>query len=131
MPTGVFPHPGYFGATKETGASRFTRVFEDGTYRTVLRSTPKWERLVLPVQRLTETERNTLETFHYSHITATTQAAFEFYVYDPFIPGTVFDPAGSLSTGKRTGIFIDEHLQWTIEAGCLFSTQVTIHIPSS
>lgn len=131
MPTGVFPHPGFFGATKESGASRFTRVFEDGTYRTVLRSTPKWELLTLPVLRLSDTERNTLETFHYNHIIGANQAAFEFYVYDPFVPNVVFDPTGVLTTGKRTGIFVDEHLVWTIEAGCLHSTEVRIHLPSS
>lgn len=129
MPTGIFPLTPYYTLTQEIGNSRFTRVYEDGTYRTVLRSPDKWEMVSFPLTRINETERDLVQAFHDSHMQATTEAAFEFYWYDPRVwEGDDPPPDSSETTGRRIAIFLDQHLTWKFEAACRFSTTINLQI---
>lgn len=127
MPTGVFPTLGYFGGTKEEGASRFTRVYADGTYRTNLRSATVVDAIEIKISGAPKTERDAVQTFFVARVTAVTIAGFEFYVYDGDLVDTV-DLMGASATGRRVGIFLDERLKWSRDGTCRWSSTARIQL---
>jgi len=127
MPTGVFPTLGFFGRTKAEGPSRFIRIFEDGGYRTVLRSAEVSGIVEVPIQNVDATERDTLHAFYLAHAAAGTIAAHEFYIYDDWYVDEP-DLTGVSTTGRRTAIFLEEKPVWATSGPCLYSTTFRMHV---
>lgn len=125
MPTGVFPTLGFFGRNKSEGVSRFTRVLENGDYRTVLKSATVKGKTTIPIREVSAEERDDIHEFFLAHVGVAPIAGFEFYVYDDWYTNTV-DLTGVSTTGRRIGIFLDEELSWDTVAGCRYSTNINV-----
>lgn len=127
MPTGVFPSLGFHGRTKAEGPSRFIRIFEDGSYRTVLRSGAVSGLVEIPIQNVDEDERDALHAFYLAHAGAGSIAAHEFYIYDDWYADEV-DPTGVSTTGRRVAIFMEEKPVWSTTGPCIYSTVFRVHV---
>lgn len=127
MPTGVFPTLGFFGRTKSEGPSRFIRIFEDGSYRTVLRSAAVSGPVEIPIQNVDADERDALHAFYLAHAGAGSIAAHEFYLYDDWFADEV-DPTGASTVGRRVAIFLEEKPVWSTSGPCLYSTTFRLHV---
>jgi hypothetical protein len=129
VPTGVFPYIGSWGSTKEVRLARTTHVYDDGTYRTYRRSGTVVQQLDLKISAVSKSDRDAIDSFFQARMASTTQAGFEFYLYDPDDVSAV-DPTGASSTGRHAAIFVTESLRWTRDGGCRWSTSVPILLVS-
>ena len=98
----TFPYLSHLGYTEEFEAQEILEIYADLTYRRYLDAAEIHRILNCTFREIGETQKNTIKSFWIARKSATTDADFEFLIYNP---EETYVTTGS--TGRYYGIFLE------------------------
>lgn len=129
----VFPVLGYIGLGRETGPTRFTRPFPDGTYRTTLKQSFVGTTMDVPIKGVCDDELAAIEAVVLGCNTSPTTDGFECWFYDYFEVGEDDldehgnpDPTGASTVGRHRVIFLEAKPRWVVDGEGTFSGTIKV-----
>jgi hypothetical protein len=125
MSLSVFPVQPSYGYTSGVAFEEILRVYADLNYRHYLRSSAAHKTRQLQFEDLSQSEKESIETFFIARKQETGANSGQFYCYDPDSVNSI-DLTGASSTGRHTAIFMESEISFTRDDACSWSGNVAV-----